>query len=87
MEFHTLGIRDFLIGFTGESYSPSDRHVSLAQRIQAASEIGDTPGLIALLQRILVLESSRRPEVSDILDDLWFVSSSSPATPSESTSE
>jgi len=71
----------------GESYSPSDHDTSLEQKLRSSSEVGDTPGLFALLQRILVLEPLRRPELSEILEDSWFVSPSSPATPSGSASE
>jgi len=63
----------------GESFSLSNGDTSLEQRIQSLSEVGDTPGLIALLQKILVLEPLRRPDLSDILDDSWFVGSSGPA--------
>ena len=83
----TPEISQFLIESTGESYSQSDHGASLEQNIRSSSEVGDTPGLFVLLQKILVLEPLRRPELSEILEDSWFVGPSSPATPSGSASE
>lgn len=64
-----------------------DRDTSLGQRIQSLSEVGDTPRMTALLERILVLEPTRRPDVSGILDDPWFEGSSGPTASSGSASE
>ena len=77
----------FLIKFTGESFSVSSRNTSLEQRIQSLSEVGDASGITALLEKILVLEPTCRPDVSGILDDPWFGASSSPAAASGSGSE
>jgi len=48
---------------------------SLEQTIQSRSKVDDSdaPGLIQLLQQILVLDPLRRPSASDLLNHPWFV--------------
>ena len=60
---------------------------SLEQRLQSSSEVDDTHGLTTLLQKILVIDPQRRPDVSDLLNHSWFVDPSDPPTPSGSASE
>ena len=73
----------FSLGSPGTSYtsttSARTRDDSLEQRVRSISEVDDIPGLIALLQQILVLDPLQRPDVSGLLDHPWFVDSSSPA--------
>ena len=53
---------------------------SIEELLQLMSKVDDTPGLITLLQQILVFDPLRRPGVSDVLDHPWFIGSSDPAT-------
>ena len=76
-------ISKILTKSAGESFSVSGRDTSLLEgKVRSLSEVGDTSRLIALLRRALVLEPVRRPDVSDVLDDPWFVA----AAPSGSAS-
>jgi len=59
----------------------------LEQRIQSLSEIGNPSELTALLRKVLVLEPLQQPDVSVILNDPWFVDSSSPAASPVSATE
>jgi len=56
----------------GTSYSSSTRDTSLQEILQLMSKVDDTPGLIALLEQILVFDPLRRPEVLDFLHHPWF---------------
>jgi len=58
---------------TGASYVASPHNAPLEQWIRSDSKVDDTPGLIALLQQILVFDPLRRPSVSDLLKHPWFV--------------
>ena len=66
-----------LIESTEESYSTITRAASLEQSVRSISKVEDTPGLITLLQQILVLDPLRRADVSDLLNHPWVVGSSS----------
>ena len=77
----------FFIGFSGTSHSSSTLGTSLEQKLQSFSAVDDTPGLIGLLQQILVVDPLQRPEVSEFVTHPWFVGPSSPATSSGSPSE
>lgn len=81
------GLPAILIKSSGESFLLSDQGTLLKQKIRSFSEVDDASGLTALLQKILVLEPIRRPDVSDTLDDPWFVGSSSPVASSGSASD
>jgi len=76
----------------GASHTFTTYSASLEQMIQSGSKIDDTPGLIQLLQQILVFDPLRRPSVSDLLNDPWFVGASDvailpgPAPESDSSS-
>jgi len=72
---------------TGASYIPSTHNGFLEQRVRSGSKIDDTPGLIALLQEILVFDPLRRPGVSDLLNHPWLVGSSDPVALSVLESE
>ena len=78
------------LGSPGASYFSRtlDRslNTSLEQRVRSFSRVDDTLGLITLLRQILVLDPVRRPDVSDFVDDPWFVDSSSPLIPSSPSS-
>jgi len=64
---------------TGASYGASTRSPTLERWVRLDSKVDDTPGLIQLLQEILVFDPLRRPSVSDILEHPWFVGSSDTA--------
>ena len=72
---------------TGASYVAGTRNYPFEERVLSNSEVDDAPGLITLLQQILVFDPLRRPGVSDLLNHPWFVGSSDPATLSGSASE
>jgi len=74
---------------TGESYvASSPTATSLEQRVLSVSNVdNDAPGLIALLQRILVYDPLQRMDVTDILKHPWFVGPPHPAAPSGPGSE
>ena len=65
----------------------SSSDTTLEQMIQSLSEVDDTSRLTALLQKMLVFEPQGRTNVSDVLDDPWFVSSPGRAASSGSASE
>ena len=65
---------------TGASYVASTRNAPLEQRVRSTSRVDDTPGLITLLQQILVFDPLRRPSVSDLLKHPWLVDLSDPTT-------
>ena len=64
---------------TGASYISKACNAPLEWRIQSRSKVDGTPGLIQLLQQILVFDPLRRPSVSDLLNHPWFVGSSDTA--------
>jgi len=68
---------------TGASYVASIRTASFERRIRLNSKVDDGPGLIQLLQQILVFDPLRRPSVPDLLKCPWFVGASDVAIPSE----
>ena len=76
-----------LINPTGESYSPGGDVNPLKQRIEPLEDITNKQGLIALLQRILVIDPLRRSELSDVLDDPWFVGTPRATDPAAFASE
>ena len=75
------------MGSPGASYAINAHDISLEQRIRLDSEVDDTAGLTTPLQQTLILDPRRRPDLSDLLNNPWFVGSPDPATPSGSASE
>jgi len=73
--------------FTGASYVASPRTAAFGRRIRSNSKVDDIPGLIQLLQQILVFDPLRRPSVPDLLKYPWFVGASDVAIPPEPTPE
>ena len=74
----------------GASYVASTRDTPLEEWVRSDTKVDDTPGLIQLLQQILVFDPLRRPSASDLLKHPWFVGSSDaaigPAPESDSSS-
>jgi len=61
----------------GTSYSdPTD--APLEENVRSDSTVDDVPGLITLLQWILVYDPLRRPDVPALLNHPWFVDSPVP---------
>lgn len=73
-----------LMESTEPSYAAGARDTSFEQNVLSNSEVDDAPGLVALLQWVLVLDPLRRPSMSDLLDHPWFVDPPNPAPPSGS---